>query len=163
MKKVFSRNRNSVALTVRNTFWIFLNKPIHLPRRRVPELEYSCVRWRGRGSRGCDPAWPRRSRVDLRSWCGNSNCPKPKWPPKWAWSRFRNRSFVEQKSESNWNQNLVKKAPERFELSISCLLDRRFNQLSHGANMKNYNGSNIKSSQEMFSPTFFKSGKNLSN
>ena len=26
-----------------------------------------------------------------------------------------------------------KKAPERFELSISCLLDRRFNQLSHGA------------------------------
>ena len=27
----------------------------------------------------------------------------------------------------------VKKAPARFELTISCLLDRRFNQLSHGA------------------------------
>ena len=27
-----------------------------------------------------------------------------------------------------------KKAPMRFELMISCLLDRRFNQLSHGAN-----------------------------
>ena len=26
-----------------------------------------------------------------------------------------------------------KKAPGRFELLISCLLDRRFNQLSHGA------------------------------
>ena len=26
-----------------------------------------------------------------------------------------------------------KKAPEGFEPSISCLLDRRFNQLSHGA------------------------------
>ena len=26
-----------------------------------------------------------------------------------------------------------KKAPGRFELPISCLLDRRFNQLSHGA------------------------------
>ena len=26
-----------------------------------------------------------------------------------------------------------KKAPARFELAISCLLDRRFNQLSHGA------------------------------
>lgn len=26
-----------------------------------------------------------------------------------------------------------KKAPPRFELGISCLLDRRFNQLSHGA------------------------------
>ena len=25
------------------------------------------------------------------------------------------------------------KAPARFELAISCLLDRRFNQLSHGA------------------------------
>ena len=25
------------------------------------------------------------------------------------------------------------KAPEGFEPSISCLLDRRFNQLSHGA------------------------------
>ena len=25
------------------------------------------------------------------------------------------------------------KAPTRFELVISCLLDRRFNQLSHGA------------------------------
>ena len=25
------------------------------------------------------------------------------------------------------------KAPPRFELGISCLLDRRFNQLSHGA------------------------------
>ncbi len=25
------------------------------------------------------------------------------------------------------------KAPGRFELPISCLLDRRFNQLSHGA------------------------------
>ena len=27
------------------------------------------------------------------------------------------------------------KAPPRFELGISCLLDRRFNQLSHGANI----------------------------
>lgn len=27
----------------------------------------------------------------------------------------------------------VFKAPARFELAISCLLDRRFNQLSHGA------------------------------
>ena len=26
-----------------------------------------------------------------------------------------------------------KEAPARFELTISCLLDRRFNQLSHGA------------------------------
>ena len=26
-----------------------------------------------------------------------------------------------------------RKAPARFELTISCLLDRRFNQLSHGA------------------------------
>ena len=26
-----------------------------------------------------------------------------------------------------------RKAPPRFELGISCLLDRRFNQLSHGA------------------------------
>ena len=30
------------------------------------------------------------------------------------------------------NKN-VDKAPARFELTISCLLDRRFNQLSHGA------------------------------
>ena len=28
---------------------------------------------------------------------------------------------------------LKNKAPARFELAISCLLDRRFNQLSHGA------------------------------
>ena len=28
---------------------------------------------------------------------------------------------------------MAKKAPARFELAISCLLDRRFNQLSHGA------------------------------
>merc|ERR1711954_441384 len=28
-----------------------------------------------------------------------------------------------------------KKAPARFELAISCLLDRRFNQLSHGASV----------------------------
>ena len=28
------------------------------------------------------------------------------------------------------------KAPPRFELGISCLLDRRFNQLSHGATLK---------------------------
>ena len=27
----------------------------------------------------------------------------------------------------------ITKAPTRFELMISCLLDRRFNQLSHGA------------------------------
>ena len=26
-------------------------------------------------------------------------------------------------------------APPRFELGISCLLDRRFNQLSHGATL----------------------------
>ncbi len=31
----------------------------------------------------------------------------------------------------NWKK--VSKAPSRFELEISCLLDRRFNQLSHGA------------------------------
>jgi hypothetical protein len=30
------------------------------------------------------------------------------------------------------------KAPGRFELPISCLLDRRFNQLSHGALMFRY-------------------------
>ena len=30
-----------------------------------------------------------------------------------------------------------KKAPARFELAISCLLDRRFNQLSHGAGVLN--------------------------
>ena len=28
------------------------------------------------------------------------------------------------------------KAPARFELAISCLLDRRFNQLSHGAGLR---------------------------
>ncbi len=39
-----------------------------------------------------------------------------------------------------------KKAPERFELSISCLLDRRFNQLNHGANLKKLNGNNIETS-----------------
>ena len=32
-------------------------------------------------------------------------------------------------------QNEIKKALLRFELRISCLLDRRFNQLSHGANI----------------------------
>ncbi len=31
--------------------------------------------------------------------------------------------------------NPKQKAPGRFELPISCLLDRRFNQLSHGANI----------------------------
>ncbi len=31
------------------------------------------------------------------------------------------------------NVKKVPKAPSRFELEISCLLDRRFNQLSHGA------------------------------
>ena len=30
----------------------------------------------------------------------------------------------------------TKKAPARFELAISCLLDRRFNQLSHGAGVR---------------------------
>ena len=30
-------------------------------------------------------------------------------------------------------QKRQKEAPARFELTISCLLDRRFNQLSHGA------------------------------
>ena len=35
---------------------------------------------------------------------------------------------------SKWvGVHLAKKAPARFELAISCLLDRRFNQLSHGA------------------------------
>ena len=34
---------------------------------------------------------------------------------------------------SNQRSIAVKKAPTRFELVISCLLDRRFNQLSHGA------------------------------
>ena len=29
----------------------------------------------------------------------------------------------------------MSKAPARFELAISCLLDRRFNQLSHGAGL----------------------------
>ncbi len=33
----------------------------------------------------------------------------------------------------NKKKKKVKKAPGRFELPISCLLDRRFNQLSHGA------------------------------
>ena len=32
----------------------------------------------------------------------------------------------------------AKKAPARFELAISCLLDRRFNQLSHGAGVLTY-------------------------
>ena len=39
----------------------------------------------------------------------------------------------------------AKKAPEGFEPSISCLLDRRFNQLSHGANclvLKHVQGMN---------------------
>ena len=31
---------------------------------------------------------------------------------------------------------VAKKAPARFELAISCLLDRRFNQLSHGAGVR---------------------------
>ena len=31
---------------------------------------------------------------------------------------------------------IKQKAPPRFELGISCLLDRRFNQLSHGADVK---------------------------
>ena len=31
---------------------------------------------------------------------------------------------------------LKNKAPARFELAISCLLDRRFNQLSHGAEVQ---------------------------
>ena len=35
-----------------------------------------------------------------------------------------------------------KEAPPRFELGISCLLDRRFNQLSHGA-VKTDGGSSI--------------------
>ena len=34
-----------------------------------------------------------------------------------------------EKKEAGW------KAPEGFEPSISCLLDRRFNQLSHGAHL----------------------------
>jgi hypothetical protein len=33
------------------------------------------------------------------------------------------------------NQKCLYKAPARFELAISCLLDRRFNQLSHGAEL----------------------------
>ena len=33
-----------------------------------------------------------------------------------------------------WNKKY--KAPTRFELVISCLLDRRFNQLSHGAEVQ---------------------------
>ena len=33
----------------------------------------------------------------------------------------------------NLQKNLWGEAPARFELAISCLLDRRFNQLSHGA------------------------------
>ena len=35
--------------------------------------------------------------------------------------------------EGREKQNVCTKAPARFELAISCLLDRRFNQLSHGA------------------------------
>ena len=33
-----------------------------------------------------------------------------------------------------WGKKKIK-APPRFELGISCLLDRRFNQLSHGATL----------------------------
>ena len=37
-------------------------------------------------------------------------------------------------SNNNLSISWVKnEAPPRFELGISCLLDRRFNQLSHGA------------------------------
>ena len=36
-----------------------------------------------------------------------------------------------------------RKAPPRFELGISCLLDRRFNQLSHGAAMRMYTTKRI--------------------
>ena len=39
----------------------------------------------------------------------------------------------------------AKKAPARFELAISCLLDRRFNQLSHGAGVLTYWGISIAS------------------
>ena len=51
-------------------------------------------------------------------------------------------SFSDFLSFSLWNSMMKKmskagymkmKAPARFELAISCLLDRRFNQLSHGA------------------------------
>ena len=35
--------------------------------------------------------------------------------------------------EKRCKNNFKNEAPERFELAISCLLDRRFNQLSHGA------------------------------
>ena len=34
---------------------------------------------------------------------------------------------------SNWDIIIQKEAAARFELTISCLLDRRFNQLSHAA------------------------------
>ena len=34
--------------------------------------------------------------------------------------------------QNRWGKK-SKKAPVGFELTISCLLDRRFNQLSHGA------------------------------
>ena len=48
--------------------------------------------------------------------------------------------FTTAKNICHWNSWSVGrvqkniKAPARFELAISCLLDRRFNQLSHGAN-----------------------------
>ena len=35
--------------------------------------------------------------------------------------------------EKRCKHNFKNEAPARFELAISCLLDRRFNQLSHGA------------------------------
>jgi hypothetical protein len=34
-------------------------------------------------------------------------------------------------------KKVLPEAPEGFEPSISCLLDRRFNQLSHGALLEN--------------------------
>ena len=40
-------------------------------------------------------------------------------------------SFVHEKRCKR--ENIKDEAPARFELAISCLLDRRFNQLSHGA------------------------------
>ena len=40
--------------------------------------------------------------------------------------------------EKRCKHNFKNEAPARFELAISCLLDRRFNQLSHGARVPMY-------------------------
>ena len=67
--------------------------------RREPESVWSCSSWRGTSSPECDLVSPQRSKACWRSWCDSWGCPRTKWPQGWAWSRFRSRSFVEQKSK----------------------------------------------------------------